>query len=254
MLTKNKLVKNQLDSRKGHIRAYTELLDIFNDEENVHLATTSVDLSKYGYTKDESLRFDKDLTGANIKQIIDHINWRYNYAWNCKNVSGQHLDFDAFDQGKAFVFFLHKTLLELGDTDLMNASHAALPDEVFSISQGCIDLPGISTTTSHTTPRQRTTSRKEMDKNKQKVTTSIVERNEEMKEFAMVQKEKEEVQKKAKHDYSESLYNTFEELENKIFETKMQVRTIEQDILKTIDINELSNFNARKEHLSNKLI
>ena len=189
-------MKDQLDSRKGHATAYTELLDIFNDEENVHLATTSVDLSRYGYKKDGSSRFDKDLTGGNIEQIIDHINWWYNKARNCKNVSGQHLEFEAFDQGKAFVFFLHKTLLEIGDTDLMNVSHAALPDEVFSISEGCIGSPGTSTTTSHTTPRRRTPSRKEVDENKQKVTTSIVERNEEMKEFAMVQKEKEEVQKK----------------------------------------------------------
>ena len=72
--------------------AYTELLDIFNDEENVHLATTSVDLSRYGYKKDESSRFDKDLTSANIEQVIDHINWWYNKARNCKNVSGQQWD------------------------------------------------------------------------------------------------------------------------------------------------------------------
>ena len=39
-----------------------------------------------------------------------------------------------------------------------------------------------------------------------------------------------------------------------IFETKMQVRTIERDLLKTTDENELSDFNARKEHLLNKLV
>ena len=78
----------------------------------------------------------------------------------------------------------------------MNASHAALPDEVFSISEGCLDLPGTSTNTSHTTPGRLTTSRKERDANKQKVATSIVERNEKMKEYAMIQKDKEEVQNK----------------------------------------------------------
>ena len=145
--------------------AYTELLDVFNDEENIHLATTSVDLSRYGYKIDESSRFDKDLTSANIEQIIDHINWWYNKARNNKNVSGQHLDFDTFDQGKPFVFF-HKTLLEIGDTDLMNASHAALPDDVSSISEGCIDLPGSSTPTSHTTPKRRISIKKAMDQKK----------------------------------------------------------------------------------------
>ena len=69
-----------------------------------------------------------------------------------------------------------------------------------------------------------------------------------------VQKEKEEVQKKANHDYNESLNNTVEELENVIFETKMQVRTIDRVISNIIDENELSDCNACKEHLANKLI
>ena len=79
--------------KKEHTTAYTELLDIFNDEEYEHLATTSLDLGIYGYAKDESSTFDKDLTSANIERIIDHINWWYNYARNCKNVSGQHMAF-----------------------------------------------------------------------------------------------------------------------------------------------------------------
>ena len=137
----------------------------------------------------------------------------------------------------------------------MNASHAALSPEVFSISEGCLDSPVTSTTSSNTTPGRRTTMKKVRDANKQKIAASILERNEKMKESAIVQKDKEEVQnKKAKHDYDESLHNTFEELEDLIFETKMEVRTIERDISSTTDGNKLSDFNARKDHLSNKLI
>ena len=39
-----------------------------------------------------------------------------------------------------------------------------------------------------------------------------------------------------------------------IFETKMEVCTIERTISTATDGNKLSDFNARKEHLSNTLI
>ena len=64
-----------------------------------------------------------------------------------------------------------------------------------------------------------------MDKEK-KVTTSILEKNQEVKAFMIVQKEKKRYIKKAKHDYKESLIKIFEELETLIFETNLKPRTL----------------------------
>ena len=252
--TNHQLTKDKLDSRAGHSDAYGELLVMFNDESDLHLATTNVDLSRYAYAKDESSRFDKNLTSADLKQIIDHITWWYNFARNAKNQSGKHLDFIDFDQGKAFVFFLHETLFEIGDKDLMNASHATLEEDVYSTSQGVLQSPSTSSTTSRATTTRTTPGKRAMDNEKHKVATSIVDKNKKVEAFMIVQKEKEEVQKKkAKHEYNDSLFKTFDELESLTFETKMELRTLDRKILLTTDEDELSDYNAHKELFLKKI-
>ena len=64
------------------------------------------------------------------------MNFWYGKARNGKNTSGQNLDFESFTNGKSWLIFYHKKLEDLGNTDIMNASYANLPSDIFSMI-GC---------------------------------------------------------------------------------------------------------------------
>jgi len=86
------------------------------------------------------------------------------------------------------------------------------------------------------------------------VTTSILEKNQEAKAVFIVQQETEEVQKKkAKHEYQESLDKSFEALEQRIFETKMELRIINRKLLQTSNATEVEDVTVHQEYLVKKL-
>jgi len=86
------------------------------------------------------------------------------------------------------------------------------------------------------------------------VTTSILEKNQEAKAVFIVQQETEEVQKKkAKHEYQESLDKSFEALEQRIFETKMELRIITRKLLQTSNAVEVEDVTVHQEYLEKKL-
>ena len=87
-------------------------------------------------------------------------------------------------------------ITEIGDKDLMNASHATLEEDVYSMSQGVLQSPSTSSTTSRATTTRTTPGKRAMDNEKHKVATSIVDKNKKVEAFMIVQKEREEVQKK----------------------------------------------------------
>ena len=105
--TNNKLSRDELDIRRGHEQHWGKLASMYNDESITELDSLGVDLHlSYGYKSNEPSKFDKDLTGNDLRDIMRYINYWYGKARANKNLSGNHLPFKDFDFGHGWLYFL----------------------------------------------------------------------------------------------------------------------------------------------------
>ena len=130
--TRNKLNRHQLDSREKHNHEWKILRDFFSGNDPF-LDKVSPNYSSLGIEEDSPEMFDY-LSVAEFEQAVNFINFCYGEARNNKNISGQHKDFIDFVGGKLWLVVYDDLLHQIGDRDLMNASFAQLPEEVFNVS------------------------------------------------------------------------------------------------------------------------
>ena len=205
--------KEELDQRKGKESLWDELAGMYNDKSNTDLDTLSVDLeTDYGYETNAPSTFDEGLTGNELYLIMRFIKHWYGKARSNKNISGNHDPFKNFDLGFGWLYFFHLRLIEIGDTDLMNASYAELPIGVLSLSATSPDdsdiSPMITVPDTPTTTKRRTT----VDTQKQQVATSLVAKNNAASDLIKLQKQH------LKLELLQMVEKQHEELEDKLFE------------------------------------
>ena len=76
-------------------------MEICDDTSRSELdSIADIDLTKYGYSGKEAGDFDKNLIAQNFSEVVRFMNFWYGKAWNRKNTSGQHWDFEIFANGK----------------------------------------------------------------------------------------------------------------------------------------------------------
>jgi len=74
-------------------------LSIYGDTTRSELDSIDIDLTAYGYDKDEPEDFN-DITAETFSKVVRFMNHWYGKARSAKNTSGQHLNFDSFVNGK----------------------------------------------------------------------------------------------------------------------------------------------------------
>ena len=151
--TNDKLDRSELDRRTGHLERWKQLLSIYGDTTRSELDSINIDLTAYGYNMDEPEDSD-DITVETFSKVVQFMNhWYGGKARSAKNTSDQHLNFDSFVNGKGWLIFYHHKLEEISDTDIMNATCASLPPDVFAMSGD-----GGTETSDLSTPNKSTTS------------------------------------------------------------------------------------------------
>ena len=165
------------------------------------------------------------------------MNHWYGKARSAKNTSGQHLNFDCFVNWKGWLIFYHHKLEEIGDTDIMNATYATLPPDVFAMS-------GDSTSISDAlTPNKsaRGGGRKEkeakeaemLNKMKMEAANAIVQKNN--AERTIVQTDQ------------------FEALEDQIYDHREQLVEICKSIINADGTQLVDGLKRKKTHVKRKL-
>ena len=243
--TNNKLSRDELDIRKGHEQHWGKLASMYNDETITELDSLGVDLHlSYGYESNEPSKFDKDLTGNDLRDIMRYINYWYGKARANKNLSGNHLPFKDFDFGHGRLYFLQLRLNEMGDTDLLNASYAELAKDVFAVSSGELSpISNISIVTSTST--SKTT---KLEEQKEKVAASFVAKNKHASSLILLQKQQLAL------EVSQMLDKRFEELDEQMFDMKEELQILEVRLV-CAGNSESTNLTLqrRKFYLVNKL-
>ena len=98
-------------------------------------------------------KFDKDLTGNDLRDTMRYINYWYGKARANKNLNGNHLPFKDFDFGHGWLYFLQLRLNKMGNTNLLNASYAEFAKDVFALSGESLPVSNISMVTSTSTSK-----------------------------------------------------------------------------------------------------
>ena len=185
--TRNKLNRHQLDSRTHHSEEWKQIHSFYHSD-NDNLDKILGNYTEFNYTQDEPSVYDF-LSVDDVQHAVSYINYQYGEAKRKKNVSGQNKDFADFVSGKGWLLFYHNQLLEIGDTDLMNATYAELPKDVFCASDGPAinvfktkNADGTPSSLSSTGP-----SRLEMHTSRYRATDHVGERNRKQGEYISYQ-------------------------------------------------------------------
>jgi hypothetical protein len=256
--TCDKLDRSELDRRAGHLDSWTTLLAIYTDKSRSELGKIAFDLTRYGYTDDEPSDFDEDLSPENFCDIVKFMNYWYGQARSKKNTSGQHLDFESFVNGKGWLLFYHKQLQELGDTDVMNATYATLPSDVFAMS-GNNSASEVSSTASASSKSagcpssskggQLSASKKLLVTARLGAADAIQEKNLELSALTKLQLLKVEMEMK------ESQGKTYESLVDLVFDLEEKLLKVRHDIKISDhgDKEKCQSLRRFKKHLKNKI-
>jgi len=121
--------RKELDSNKGHQALFSNMHEVYLDD-SIDALDTLGDMCAYytvaGVSQDAPSDFVELSLDAFIA-TIKFINFHYSEALSKNQQSGTHDDFDKFTAGKPWLYFYHKMLTSIGNTELNQMAYPTLP-------------------------------------------------------------------------------------------------------------------------------